>query len=420
LLEHGGRLRRAAVEYGIPLADWLDLSTGVNPNGWPVPPIPAETWARLPEDDDGLSEAACAYYGARHALAVAGSQAAIQALPLLYRQLHGPCRVGVAAPGYAEHAQAWGTAGHEVVNIPVGAGLPAIATLDRGQARSYDVLVLIHPNNPTGQTYAPTTLLAWHERLAARGGWRGQPPRSHSFAAPRGGAQPALGRPGGWRGQPPRSHSFAAPRGGTQPALGRPGGWRGQPPRSHSFAAPRGGAQPALGRPGGWLVIDEAFMDATPASSLAAHAHLPGLIVLRSLGKFFGLAGARVGFVLAEAALLERLRDLLGPWAVCGPARHIASLALRDTPWQDAARPKLIAAAARLADVLAHHGLPPSGGSALFQRVETARAGEIHAALARHGILTRLFEHPASLRFGLPGTASEWTRLDAALAKISP
>jgi len=71
LLEHGGRLRRAAVEYGIPLADWLDLSTGVNPNGWPVPPIPAETWARLPEDDDGLSEAACAYYGARHALAVA-------------------------------------------------------------------------------------------------------------------------------------------------------------------------------------------------------------------------------------------------------------------------------------------------------------------------------------------------------------
>ena len=366
MLEHGGRLRRAAVEYGIPLADWLDLSTGVNPNGWPVPPIPAETWARLPEDDDGLSEAACAYYGARHALAVAGSQAAIQALPLLYRQLHGPCRVGVAAPGYAEHAQAWGTAGHEVVNIPVGAGLPAIATLDRGQARSYDVLVLIHPNNPTGQTYAPTTLLAWHERLAARGGWRGQPPRSHSFAAP------------------------------------------------------RGGAQPALGRPGGWLVIDEAFMDATPASSLAAHAHLPGLIVLRSLGKFFGLAGARVGFVLAEAALLERLRDLLGPWAVCGPARHIASLALRDTPWQDAARPKLIAAAARLADVLAHHGLPPSGGSALFQRVETARAGEIHAALARHGILTRLFEHPASLRFGLPGTASEWTRLDAALAKISP
>ncbi|MDO9225106.1 MAG: threonine-phosphate decarboxylase CobD [Pseudomonadota bacterium] len=354
MLEHGGRLRRAAVEYGIPLAEWLDLSTGINPNGWPVPTLPPLVWQRLPEDDDGLSEAACAYYGARHALAVAGSQAAIQALPLL----RAPCRVGVVAPGYAEHAHAWAKAGHEVVDIPAGAGLhpqgarrirkaaeaattplPAIAALDRGQARSYDVLVLIHPNNPTGQTYAPATLLAWHERLAARGGW---------------------------------------------------------------------------------LVIDEAFMDATPEFSLAAHAHLPGLIVLRSLGKFFGLAGARVGFVLAEAALLERLHDLLGPWALNGPARHIATLTLRDTAWQDAARPKLIAAAARLADVLAHHGLPPSGGSALFQRVETPRANEIHAALARRGILTRLFEHPASLRFGLPGTASEWARLDAALAKISP
>ena len=380
MLEHGGRLRRAAVEYGLPLAEWLDLSTGINPNGWPVPPIPAETWVRLPEDDDGLSEAACAYYGARHALAVAGSQAAIQSLPRLYRQLHGPSRVGVAAHGYAEHAQAWGTAGHEVVALPdapVGCGYrrvyagtwpPSFGGLvlrlgalsgASSEARtasvnamriaslstSYelpddlDVLLLIHPNNPTGQTYAPATLLAWHERLAARGGW---------------------------------------------------------------------------------LVIDEAFMDCTPESSLAAHAHLPGLIVLRSLGKFFGLAGARVGFVLAEAALLERLRGLLGPWAVCGPARHIATLALRDTAWQDAARPKLIAAAARLADVLAHHGLPPSGGSALFQRVETPRANEIHAALARQGILTRLFEQPASLRFGLPGTASEWTRLDAALAKILP
>ncbi len=325
MLEHGGRLRAAARQYGIPLADWLDLSTGINPDGWPVPSIPAETWTRLPEDDDGLMEAARACYGARHLLPVAGSQAAIQVLP----RLRPPCRVGVVAPGYAEHAHAWRQAGHEVV--AVGAALD-----DRDLLDGLDVLVLIHPNNPSGRTYAPAILLEWRARL------------------------------------------------------------------------------------GGWLVVDEAFMDATPESSLAAHSHQPGLIVLRSLGKFFGLAGARVGFVLAEAALLERLRDLLGPWAVCGPARHVATLALRDAAWQAAARPKLIAAGARLADVLAHHGLPPDGGCALFQRVETARAGEIHAALARRGILTRRFEHPASLRFGLPKNASEWARLDAALAHLRP
>lgn len=50
---------------------------------FPIPPIPMEAWARLPETEDGLEDAARAYYGARQLLAVAGSQAAIQALPLL-------------------------------------------------------------------------------------------------------------------------------------------------------------------------------------------------------------------------------------------------------------------------------------------------------------------------------------------------
>ena len=94
MLEHGGRLQRAACEFGIPLADWLDLSTGVSPFGWPVPPVPASAWQRLPEDDDGLAEAARDYYGASALLPVAGSQAAIQALPAL----RPASRVGILAP----------------------------------------------------------------------------------------------------------------------------------------------------------------------------------------------------------------------------------------------------------------------------------------------------------------------------------
>ncbi|HSX60674.1 MAG TPA: threonine-phosphate decarboxylase, partial [Tahibacter sp.] len=82
MLDHGGRLQRAAAGYGIPIAQWLDVSTGINPLGWPVPAIPREAWTRLPEDDDGLDTAACAYYGCASLLPTAGTQAAIQTLPL--------------------------------------------------------------------------------------------------------------------------------------------------------------------------------------------------------------------------------------------------------------------------------------------------------------------------------------------------
>ncbi|MBI5329826.1 MAG: threonine-phosphate decarboxylase [Betaproteobacteria bacterium] len=324
MLEHGGKLLQAAREHGIPLADWLDLSTGVNPAGWPVPEIPPEVWQRLPEDEDGLIDAACTGYGARHVLAVAGSQAAIQALPRLF----APGRVGVAHPGYAEHAQAWRAAGHEVLAVDPAQPDPA----------GLDVLVLIHPNNPTGQTYDPARLLDWHARLAAHGGA---------------------------------------------------------------------------------LIVDEAFMDCTPEHSLAAHAHRPGLVVLRSLGKFYGLAGARVGFVLAAPTLLARLEALLGPWTVNGPARRLARLALQDRAWAQAARPRLLAAGARLAGLLTRHGLAPAGGTALFQWTLTPRAAELHAALARQGILVRRFDAPASLRFGLPNADADWTRLEGTMKSIT-
>ena len=93
-LHHGGRLREAAQAYGIPLEEWLDLSTGINPNGWPVPVLPAACWQRLPEQGDGLEQAAADYYGSTYLLPVAGSQAAIQLLPRLRR----PGRVGILQP----------------------------------------------------------------------------------------------------------------------------------------------------------------------------------------------------------------------------------------------------------------------------------------------------------------------------------
>ena len=320
MLEHGGRLRRAAETYGIPLGDWLDLSTGINPQGYPVPPVPADAWLRLPEDDDGLEAAAADYYGSAHLLPVAGSQPAIQLLPAVLRGE----RVSLLAPGYAEHAHAW----RDRRAVAVGAD-----EIDAAVAHS-DIVVLVQPNNPTGVHFGRERLLEWHTRLARRGGW---------------------------------------------------------------------------------LVVDEAFIDTTPAQSLVALAGADGLVVLRSLGKFFGLAGARVGFVFAPAGVRAALAERLGPWTIAGPARWAARHALADRAWQAQALSALQAAGERLQALLATHGLP-ARGPALFKLVATPDAAHLHEVFARRGILLRLFETPQAVRFGLPADEAGWARLAAALA----
>ncbi|MDY6921011.1 MAG: threonine-phosphate decarboxylase CobD [Pseudomonadota bacterium] len=325
-LDHGGQLRRAARHYGIALEHWLDLSTGINPNGWPVPAIPSRCWARLPEQEDGLESAARQYYQTDHILPVAGSQAAIQLLPRLRSQ----SRVAVPEPGYGEHRLAWHRGGHRVSAVDPRE-VDAII-------KHTDVLILIHPNNPSGIGYSRQQLFSWHQSLVARGGW---------------------------------------------------------------------------------LVVDEAFMDTTPEASLCGYSARNGLIVLRSLGKFFGLAGARVGFVCAHPDLLRQLENLAGPWDISGPSRWVASTALQDQHWQRVARRQLAAASHRLQSLLREYHLAPAGSCALFQWVCTPLAPRIYETLAQQGILTRLYLRPSSLRIGLPGTEDEWHRLRAALEPLA-
>ena len=327
MLEHGGRLRLAAQQYGIEEGDWLDLSSGIAPWPWPIPEIPMRAWARLPETDDGLETAACAYYGAPQLLPVPGSQAAIQALPRLRRA----GKVGVVSPCYAEHAAAWRSNGflvREVLEHEVDFFLDSL-----------DVLVVVNPNNPTGANIPAQRLLEWHARLAQRGGW---------------------------------------------------------------------------------LVVDEAFMDNTPELSLCAETWRVGLIVLRSFGKFFGLAGVRLGFVIAEPRLLKLLERHIGPWAVSGPTRILGQVCLNDLEGHRLQRERTVHASERLVELLSRHGLEPQGGCALFQWLTTPLAVHLHEFCARRGILLRLFmqngsPHHSSLRFGLPAEEADWQRLDRAL-----
>lgn len=320
MLEHGGKLSEARLRYG---GDhWIDLSTGINPLAYPVPPLAPDAWQRLPESDPDLLRAACDYYGAPQMLAIAGTQAAIQALP----RLRTPARVSVSAPSYAEHGHHWALHGHTLRAVPYERLHEAV--------RDSDVVVVVNPNNPTGHTVEPAQLLEWGTQLAVRGGW---------------------------------------------------------------------------------LVVDEAFGDTAPASSVAAHAGRPGLIVLHSVGKFFGLAGLRLGFVAAEPRLLAALDDLLGPWTVSGPAQQIALAALRDRSWQQATQARLAHEGARMRGLLADHGIHASG-TPLFHWWPEAQPEAFHEHMARHAVWVRLFrEAGRGIRLGLPARDGHWDRLEQAL-----
>lgn len=170
---------------------------------------------------------------------------------------------------------------------------------------------------------------------------------------------------------------------------------------------------------GGWLVIDEAFMDGVLGASMAEYTQRTGLIVLRSFGKFFGLAGARLGFVLAEKRILNLLDEQLGPWAIAGPTRLIGCHCLADVVGQRRQSLRSQAASQRMVELLARHGQPAQGGCALFQWLITAQAAELHEFFARRGILLRLFTSNSSLRFGLPAQEADWQRLDQTFSEFN-
>lgn len=331
-LHHGGRLAEAAKHWGIPQEQWLDLSTGINPQGWPLPAIPESFWRRLPDDNDGLESIIKRWSGAPEnagCTAIPGTQAVIQALP----RLRAPSRVGILSPAYEEHARCWSSAGHDVVAIDANT-----ANENDEWLNDLDVVVWINPNNPTGHQWSRQQLWRWHQSLKERNGW---------------------------------------------------------------------------------LIVDEAFLFPDDKSrSLATIAPERGLVVLKSLGKFFGLAGVRAGAVIGDPSIAAELENHLGPWALSGPARFIMKQALADRDWQVATAAQVRRSAARLEELLASHGLPAPCGTPLFRYVPSDNARAIADDLAREGIFVRHFTHPAAVRFGLPGEEEQWQRLDRALTRV--
>src|SRR5690242_2149667 len=112
---HGGNLDEISRLYPDAPKPWIDLSTGINPIPYPLPPLAPEAWSRLPTkaDEQALLEAAITRYGVRAPstiVAAPGTQALLQILP----RLRPSGSVAVLAPTYEEHAQCWRSCGHEV------------------------------------------------------------------------------------------------------------------------------------------------------------------------------------------------------------------------------------------------------------------------------------------------------------------
>lgn len=169
-------------------------------------------------------------------------------------------------------------------------------------------------------------------------------------------------------------------------------------------------------RAGGWLIIDEAFGDTQPELGTADLCHSHNIVVLRSLGKFFGLAGLRLGFGVAPASMAMKLRAALGDWPVSGPAIAIGTVCLGDRAWQDEQRSRLAACAERLDTLMASAGLRVSGGTTLFRLVETPEASRLFTHLLNHQIYVRRFDYnPDWLRIGVPGDEGAFKRTGSAL-----
>jgi cobalamin biosynthetic protein CobC len=179
------------------------------------------------------------------------------------------------------------------------------------------------------------------------------------------------------------------------------------------------GAARRLAKFGGSVIVDEAFADVAPECSVVELCRELPIVVLRSFGKFFGLAGLRLGFAIARADIAAEIAAALGPWPVSGPALVIGRSALSDRQWIDATRANLRRQANRLDDIMRSAGLEVIGGTSLFRLARHPDAQEIHAHLGSRQIWTRSFDHRDLLRFGLPPDDAGLQRLGAALTSRS-
>ncbi|WP_415893815.1 threonine-phosphate decarboxylase [Neptuniibacter sp. PT8_73] len=327
-LIHGGDLISASAQYGIPVEEWLDLSTGINPVPYPVPQVSEHCFQQLPYQSAEFKAAVKSYYGAE-GVAANGTQQIIELLPSVLPSVSQELPILLPDCGYQEHRYSWQQQKRELNYYPA---TDQIASEQRIQQQlnsgSAMHLLLINPNNPTGIRFSPEQIYRWAEQM----------------------------------------------------------------------------------QQGAYLIVDEAFIDLSPEQSVLSDydrfEQLGNILVLRSFGKFFGLAGIRLGFAFANQQILQKLQTELGPWAVNGPAQAVAIAALNDVKWQAEARQKIRQNAQATLELwqplfrkleLGKLGfgkldaeLLSSDDLFLTAKLDAEKAKQIYQFLAEQGILIRL------------------------------
>lgn len=324
-VNHGGGIDAAIAHFGGEFSDWLDLSTGINPESFVLPDLPLSLWHRLPDESilQGALTAAREFYGAEPEAPLAaapGTQALIQIMPLLA----DTGTMAILTPTYQEYATSFQRCGWTVYSCDAIDDIPG----------DVSIVVVVNPNNPDGR-YIPAKQLL---KLASE-----------------------------------------------------------------------------LGRKSGFLIVDEAFADVDEGASLVPQAINMPLIVLKSFGKFFGLAGVRLGFAFSNSVLTEKIAARLGPWAASGPSLAIAQNAFTSKDI-DCFRCRIHERREALSAVFARCKLKEIGGTALFSLVQCEEAYALWRHLAEHHIWVRKFDYaPHWLRMGLVKNATDLRRLEDTL-----
>ncbi|MDJ0827797.1 MAG: pyridoxal phosphate-dependent class II aminotransferase [Rhodobacter sp.] len=307
---HGGGLDAAIARFGGTRANWLDLSTGINPVPYPVGEVANEAWTALPDTGamDRMLSAARRFWNVPEGakiIAAPGASALIARMP----ELVAAPDVHIPGPTYNEHEAAFRHAG-------------------KRSDEASPVRVLVHPNNPDGRLWYRAEVMDGHKALT---------------------------------------------------------------------------------------IIDESFCDVVPDRSHVAKTATPGIVVLKSFGKFWGLAGLRLGFAIGTPKTLSNLAESLGPWPVSGPALEIGARALEDTAWAQTTRTRLTQDATKLDALMTTAGGQPLGGTTLFRLYKTENAQTWQTRLAEHRIWSRTFPYSRIwLRLGLPAP-DRWDQLETAL-----
>ena len=306
--DHGGGLDAAARTFGGTRAEWMDLSTGINPLPYDAGAVPPDAWTALPDAGahDALIAAARSFWNVPDGaaiLAAPGASCLIANMP----RLAAKGTVSIHGPTYNEHAAAFDAARWAV------------------NGTQPDAAVVVNPNNPDGRIWHPKELTT---KLR---------------------------------------------------------------------------------------IIDESFCDVTPDATHMADAATSGTVILKSFGKFWGLAGLRLGFAIGDPELINALKQMLGPWPVSGPAQHIGVMALRDQAWAKDTRDRLTKDAARLDNLMTDKGASVVGGTTLFRLYDVGDAAAYQTRLAQSQIWSRIFPYSDRwLRLGLPHPL-DWARLENAL-----